>query len=89
MAHSGVCLATAWRYDRLESMSADRNVPATKGDIEDLRGELHAQLDSLRADTKQDLEMLRSEMNHGYQDLKEMMCDNETRLLDAFYSFAK
>ncbi|HYL73294.1 MAG TPA: hypothetical protein VEU96_03765 [Bryobacteraceae bacterium] len=38
--------------------------------------------------TKQDLELLRSEVNHGHDDLVERIHDSETRLLQAFYSYA-
>jgi hypothetical protein len=56
----------------------DQNAPATKADITELRSEM-----------KQDIEQLRSEVNHGYNDLVERMADSETRLLKAFYDFAK
>jgi hypothetical protein len=43
--------------------------------------------------TKRDLqgvaEQLRSEMQHQYDDLKETIRDSETKLLQAFYSFAE
>ena len=51
--------------------------PATKHDLEELR-----------SDVKQDLEQLRSEVNHVHDDLVERISDSETRLLQAFYSFA-
>jgi len=51
--------------------------PATKHDLEELRSEV-----------KQDLEQLRSELNHVHEDLVERISDRETRLLQAFYSFA-
>jgi hypothetical protein len=38
--------------------------------------------------TKQDLDQLRSEVNHVHEDLVERLNDTETRLLQAFYSFA-
>jgi hypothetical protein len=53
------------------------NSPATKHDLEELR-----------SDVKQDLEQLRSEVNHVHDDLVERISDSETRLLQAFYSFA-
>ena len=37
--------------------------------------------------TKQDLELLRSEVNHVHDDLVERIHDSETRLLQAFYSY--
>jgi hypothetical protein len=39
--------------------------------------------------TKGDLLQLRSEMQHQYDDLKETLRDSETKLLQAFYSFAE
>ena len=39
--------------------------------------------------TKQDIQQLRSEMGHQYNDLVERMADGETRLLNAFYGFAQ
>ena len=52
--------------------------PATKQDITDLKAEL-----------KQDVVMVRSEFQHGFDDLKEAMRDIQTELLKAFYSFAE
>jgi hypothetical protein len=47
-------------------------------------------MDDLKAPaTKGDLLQLRSEMNHQYDDLKETLRDSETKLLQAFYSFAE
>jgi hypothetical protein len=46
---------------------------ATKQDLEQLRSEV---------------EQLRSEANHVHDDLVERIADSETRLLQAFYSFA-
>ena len=39
--------------------------------------------------TKADVAQLRAEMNHQYDDLKETMRDSETKLLQAFYSYAE
>jgi hypothetical protein len=39
--------------------------------------------------TKQDIEQLRSEMNHGHRDLAERYMDGETRLLKAMYGIAE
>lgn len=55
--------------------------PATKADLEELREEL-------RADLKENVAMLRSEFQHGFDDLKETLRDTQTELLKAFYSFA-
>lgn len=62
-------------YDERTDMNSDS--PATKHDLEELRSEV-----------KQDLEQLRSEVNHVHDDLVERISDSETRLLQAFYSFA-
>jgi hypothetical protein len=53
----------------------DLNAPATKGDIQ---GAVQGAV-----------EQLRSEMQHQYDDLKETIRDSETKLLQAFYSFAE
>ena len=50
------------------------NGPATKADV---------------AEVKQDLAMLRTEVHHQYDDLKETLRDGETKLLKAFYTFAE
>ena len=57
---------------------ADGHEPATKADLKAVEEKL-----------EEKIEMLRSEMNHGYADLKETLRDNETKLLAAFYSFAE
>ena len=38
--------------------------------------------------TKQDIEQLHSEVSHIHDDLVERLNDSETKLLQAFYSFA-
>jgi len=50
--------------------------PATKADIAELRNEM-----------RQTADMLRSEFQHGFDDLKESMRDIQTEMLKAFYSF--
>jgi hypothetical protein len=40
-------------------------------------------------DLQQAVEQLRSEMNHGYNDLIERITDGETRVLKAFYGYAE
>jgi hypothetical protein len=52
------------------------NAPATKADL----AELEARLNERH-------EILRSEMAHGYHDLKESMRDMQTELLKVFYNF--
>ena len=39
--------------------------------------------------TKQDIAQLRAEMQHQYDDLKETLRDSETKLLQAFYTYAE
>ena len=39
--------------------------------------------------TKQDIEQLRAEMNHGYRELAERLDDGITRMLNAFYGVAE
>jgi len=57
-------------------MADDRNAPAAKDDIEDLR-----------SDIKEQIAMIRSEMQHMHDDSVERARDAETRLLQAFYAF--
>ena len=59
-------------------MEIDRNAPATKGDIADLDARLSERI-----------EMLRTEVQHGYNDLRETLRDSQTELLKAFYSFGQ
>jgi hypothetical protein len=59
-------------------MDNDRNTPATKGDLEDLRGELRTEIS-----------MLRSEMHHSVDDLKQTLRDSQTELLKVFYNYAQ
>jgi glutamate mutase epsilon subunit len=56
----------------------DQSAPATKQDIAAAEQ---------RLDEK--IELLRSEVNHGYRDIVERISDSETRLLKAFYDFAQ
>ncbi|MGD1072737.1 MAG: hypothetical protein ABSB15_21660 [Bryobacteraceae bacterium] len=67
----------------------DRNVPATKGDIADLRSELKGSIDQLRTDSGEKLEQLRSEVNHGYNDIVERIHNSQTAVLKTFYSYAE
>jgi len=55
--------------------------PATKQDIAELRSELQSEI-------RQNSDQLRSEFQHGFDDLKESLRDVQTELLRAFYSFA-
>ena len=54
------------------------NAPATKADLLQVRNEL-----------KNEVAMLRSEMSHQYDDVKEAIEHVETKLLTAFYAFAE
>jgi transposase len=42
-----------------------------------------------KGDLQGAVEQLRTEMNHQYNDLVERIADSETKLLQAFYSFAQ
>jgi hypothetical protein len=66
-------------------MDEDRNAPATKGDLENL--ELRMQGMETRLNERH--EILRAEVQHGYDDLKEMFRDAQTEPLKAFYNFAQ
>jgi aminopeptidase N len=74
-------------------MADDRNAPATKGDIEDLRedlrGEMKEQIGTIRSEMQESAAMLRSEMQHMHDDFLEQARHAETRLLQAFYAFAQ
>ena len=61
---------------------------ATQQDIAELRSATQQDIAELRAEMKQDGAMLRSEMQHIYDALVEHMDGKETKLLNAFYSFA-
>ena len=63
---------------RLDKMDARQDATEVRLD------KMDARLDDL----KQGQEMLRSEMQHFSDDLKEVMRDNQTELLKAFYSYA-
>src|ERR1017187_858411 len=59
----------------------NRNEPATKAGLAAVKQDV--------AEVKQDLAMLRAEVHHQYDDIKETLRDNETKLLKAFYTFAE
>lgn len=54
------------------------NEPATKADLKALDEKID-----------QKIEMLRGEVNHDYNDLKETIRDAQTEVLKAFYGFAE
>ena len=55
-------------------MDDDRNDPATKADI---------------TTVNERIDMLRSEFQHSFDELKETMRDAQTELLKAFYNYAQ
>ena len=70
----------------------NRHEPATWADIAVLTTDIAA----LKAATKADIaavneriDMLRSEFQHGFDDLKETLRDSQTELLKAFYNYAE
>ncbi len=67
----------------------DRNAPATKGDVADLRAEIKGDLADLRAEINQKLDQMNAEANHRYDDLVERIADSQTEVLKAFYNFAQ
>lgn len=60
----------------------DATAPATKRDLADARAEL-------KADIAETSAMLRAEMHHQYDDLKETIRDVQTEMLKAFYNYAQ
>jgi hypothetical protein len=72
------------------------DAPATKGDLQqlgtDLRGEFRNEIQQLRTDLRGEMQQLRDElrgeMQPMYHDLVERGRDMETKLLNAFYTFA-
>ena len=66
-------------------MVEDLNAPATKGDLK----ELEARVQNMEARMNERHEMLRSEMHHISDDMKEALRDVQTEMLKAFYSFAQ
>ena len=63
----------------------NENEPATKQDTRVVQ----QGVETLRAEVKQEAEMLRSEVHHVHDTLLERIADSETKLLKAFYSFAE
>jgi predicted nucleic acid-binding Zn-ribbon protein len=66
-------------------MENDRSAPATKGDIDDVKREIA----DLKQDVKQEIAMVRSEMQHSFDHLTETMRDGQTELLKAFYGYTQ
>ena len=68
----------------------DRNAPATKGDIADSEQRLVERMNTGFADSEQRLvERMNSGIADSEQRLVETMRDIETKLLQAFYGYAK
>lgn len=63
----------------------DSNAPATKADLAATKAELTAALTAL----SERHDILRSEMHHMHDALVERIADNETKILQAFYTFAQ
>ena len=81
----------------------DGHEPATRRDVAQLRTEvqqdaqllrsefhlLRSEVQQLQSKVELDIEQLRTEFQHGFDDLKETMRDGQTELLKAFYSYAQ
>lgn len=63
-------------------MIDDRNAPATKGDVTDLRSELKGDLATLGTE-------LKSEIANQKDELIEVIRDSQTEVLKAFYGFGQ
>jgi adenosine/AMP kinase len=63
--------------------------PATKADLAALRVDLTADLAAVEARLNERIEILRGEVQHSFDDLKETMRDTQTELLKSFYTFAE
>jgi hypothetical protein len=63
-------------------MENDRNAPATKGDLADLRAEIKSDMGGLEARIKSDMGELEARIT-------ETMRDIQTELLKAFYGFTE
>src|SRR5688572_4878352 len=60
----------------------DRNAPATKGDIANLRTEFKSDSATLRGEVHSDVILLQEKLTEAFQ-------DSETRILTAFYRYAE
>src|ERR1035441_2114204 len=77
----------------------DRNDPATKADITTVNeridmlrsdvNDLRSGVNELRSGVNERIDMLRSEFQHSFDELKETMRDAQTELLKAFYNYAQ
>jgi hypothetical protein len=73
----------------LGTVMEDRNMPATKADLEGLEVRLNGRAEALEGRLNERIEILRSEMQYSLQDMTEAMRDGQTEVLKAFYSFAQ
>ena len=64
------------------AMPAENDLPATKGDINDLRTEFRGEMGQFRVQIRGDMDQLRNE-------LIEAMRDMQTEVLRAFHSWAR
>ena len=71
----------------------DRNAPATKGDLQDLKLDLQHQLDAHKEDLQRQLsankEDLQRQLEAQKDELVEAIRDSQTEVLRAFYSVAE
>lgn len=66
-------------------MAHDSNAPATKGDIADLRSELHRTADQLR----ERIENVDTRLGEGFSRLEESIHDSQTEILKSIYGFTE
>jgi hypothetical protein len=71
------------------TMPNDNDLPATKGDLNEVRNEMHG----LRSELKSDMQQLRADVQSDMQQLRdeliEKMREMQTEVLRAFYDWAR
>jgi hypothetical protein len=67
----------------------DSSTPATKADLAATKAALAADLAAAVASLNERNDILRSEMHHMHDALVERIVDSETKILQAFYTFAQ
>ena len=67
----------------------DGHEPATKQDLADVETRLRQEMTAVESRANERHEMLRSELHHAFDHLREDMRDIQTELLKAFYSFTE
>jgi hypothetical protein len=74
-------------------MEKDRNTPATKGDLAEVRLEMKGDLAELRSEMKRDLEDHKVEVNMRFEAfehrLEQMLSDMEGRIITSNYRLAE